>query len=204
MSSRGAELPELVVSDASAWREWLSSHHGDPRGVRLVLAKKGATVPTRMTHGQALVEALAHGWIDGQADRRDDTTWIVRFTPRQKRSPWSKRNTAIVERLLDEGLMHPAGIAEVDRAKADGRWQAAYPGSATIEVPADLAAALSADPAARAMFANLTAANRFAVLYRIQDPKRPETRTRRIETFVAMLARGETVYPQRKAVAASI
>ena len=204
MNSRAAELPELVVSDVGAWRDWLGTHHGDPRGVRLVLAKKGTTMPTRMTHGEALVEALAHGWIDGQAERRDDAIWIVRFTPRQKRSRWSKRNTVIVERLLDEGLMHPAGMAEVERAKADGRWQAAYPGSATIEVPADLAAALGADPAAGAMFANLTAANRYAVLYRIQDAKRPETRARRIETFVAMLARGETVYPQRTAPPASI
>jgi uncharacterized protein YdeI (YjbR/CyaY-like superfamily) len=196
MSSRAGELPELVVSDASAWREWLSRHHGDPRGVRLVLAKKGAMTPTSLTHAEALVEALAHGWIDGQADRRDDATWTVRFTPRQKRSRWSKRNTVTVERLLGEGKMHPAGIAEVERAKADGRWEAAYEGSANIEVPDDLAAALDSDPAAKAMFATLTAANRYAILYRIEGAKRTETRMRRIETLVAMLARGETLYPQ--------
>ena len=125
MKSRAEPLPELIVSDARAWREWLGRHHGDPRGVRLVLAKKGATTPTSLTHGEALLEALAHGWIDAQADRRDDVTWIVRFTPRRKHSPWSKRNTLIVERLLKEGRMHPAGIAEVERANRDGRWQAA-------------------------------------------------------------------------------
>jgi uncharacterized protein YdeI (YjbR/CyaY-like superfamily) len=122
----------------------------------------------------------------------------VRFTPRRRRSPWSKRNTVIAERLMDEGRMHPAGIAEIERAKSDGRWQAAYLGSAAIEVPDDLAAALDAEPAAKAMFAVLSAPNRYAVLYRIHDAKRPETRVRRIEHFVAQLARGETVYAQRK------
>ena len=146
-------------------------------------------------------EALAHGWIDGQGNRRDDQTFLVRFTPRRKRSVWSKRNTEIVERLAKEGRMHPMGIAEVERAKSDGRWEAAYQGSATIQVPDDLQAALDAEPAAKAMFAILTASNRYAVLYRIQEAKAPETRARRIERFVAMLARGETIYPQRKTLA---
>lgn len=122
----------------------------------------------------------------------------MRFTPRRKRSPWSKRNTVIADRLMDEERVHAAGIAEIERAKSDGRWQAAYHGSATIEVPDDLAAALNAEPAAKAMFAILSAPNRYAVLYRIQETKRPETRVRRIERFVAMLARGDTVYAQRK------
>jgi uncharacterized protein YdeI (YjbR/CyaY-like superfamily) len=198
VTKQAEELPELIVSDASAWRNWLVEHHPESRGVRLVLSKKGAITPTRLTYAQAVEEALSHGWIDGQGQSRDDATYLVRFTPRRRRSPWSKRNTVIAERLMDEGRMHTAGIAEVERAKSDGRWQAAYLGSAAIEVPDDLAAALDAEPAAKAMFAVLSAPNRYAVLYRIHDAKRPETRVRRIEHFVAQLARGETVYGQRK------
>jgi uncharacterized protein YdeI (YjbR/CyaY-like superfamily) len=146
---------------------------------------------------------LSHGWIDGQAQRRDDATYSQRFTPRRKRSPWSKRNTLIAERLIAEGRMRAGGIAEIERAKSDGRWQAAYQGSPSISVPEDLTAALNGEPAAKAMFALLSARNRYAVLYRIQDAKRPETRARRIEQFVAMLARGETVYPQRNLLSGS-
>ena len=115
------ESPELIVHDAAAWREWLRENHADPAGVWLVLAKKGTEKPTSLTYDQALEEALCHGWIDGQARRRDDTTYRQRFTPRRKRSTWSKRNTGIAERLRAEGRMHPAGHAEVERAKADGR-----------------------------------------------------------------------------------
>ena len=161
------------------------------------MSKRGTTTPTRLTYDQALEEALSHGWIDGLTQRRDDATYRMRFTPRRSRSAWSKRNTVIAERLISEGRMHAAGKAEIERAKADGRWQAAYHGSAAIEVPDDLAAALDAEPSAKAMFSKLSAQNRYAVLYRIQDAKRPETRARRIEQFVAMLARGETVYAQR-------
>jgi uncharacterized protein YdeI (YjbR/CyaY-like superfamily) len=192
------ELRELLVNDAAAWRDWLGEHHADPTGVRLVLAKKGAVEPTSLTYHQALEEALCHGWIDGQVGRRDEHTYRQRFTRRRSRSAWSKRNTAIAERLLAEGRMHPAGVAEVERAKADGRWEAAYAGSADIEVPPDLAAALAANPRARAMFAILTSQNRYAVLYRIAGAKRPDTRARRLGQFVDMLARGETVYPQKR------
>ena len=197
MTARAEALPELLLGDASAWRHWLDQHHAASPGVRLVLSKKGATTPTRLTYAQALEEALSYGWIDGQGNQRDDATYLVRFTPRTKRSAWSKRNTGIAERLISEERMHPAGLAEIERAKSDGRWDAAYAGSKEIEVPEDLAAALAADPAAKAKFATLSALNRYAVLYRIHAAKRPETRARRIETFVAMLARGETVYPQR-------
>jgi uncharacterized protein YdeI (YjbR/CyaY-like superfamily) len=193
MTAPAEALPELTVPDASEWRKWLGKHHADPLGVRLVLSKGGATEPTSLTYQLALQEALAYGWIDGQGNRRDDATYLVRFTPRRKRSPWSKRNTVIVQRLIAEGRMHEAGLAEIERAKEDGRWDAAYSGSKDIEVPQDLIAALDADPAAKAMFATLSATNRYAVLYRIHEAKRPETRTRRIEQFVAMLARGETV-----------
>lgn len=199
VTRRAEELPELILSDSPAWRRWLGEHHAKSRGVRLVLARKGTTTPTQLTYGEALEEALSHGWIDGQGQRRDDATYSVRFTPRRSRSAWSKRNTVIAERLILEGRMHTAGLAEVERARSDGRWQAAYHGPASIEVPDDLAAALDAEPAARAAFASLSAQNRYAVLYRIQDAKRPETRARRIERFVAMLARGETIYAQRHA-----
>jgi uncharacterized protein YdeI (YjbR/CyaY-like superfamily) len=195
---RSEDLDELIVSDASAWRKWLGRHHGKSRGIWLVLSKRGMVTPTRLTYDQALEEALSHGWIDGQALRRDDTSYRQRFTPRRARSAWSKRNTVIADRLTAEGRMHAAGTAEIERAKSDGRWQAAYHGPGTIKVPDDLAAALSAEPAAKAMFQTLSAQNRYAVLYRIQGAKRPETRARRIKRFVEMLARGETVYPQRK------
>jgi len=192
------ELPELIVRDAAAWREWLANHHANPTGVWLVLAKKATEKPTSLTYDQALEEALCHGWIDGQAGRRDEATYRQRFTPRRRRSAWSKRNTGIAERLIAEDRMHPAGHAEVERAKADGRWEAAYAGPASMEVPADLAEALAAEPKAQAMFEALNSQNRYAVLYRITTAKRSDTRARRIEQFVAMLARGETVYPQKR------
>jgi uncharacterized protein YdeI (YjbR/CyaY-like superfamily) len=194
------ELPELIVRDAAAWRTWLARHHADPAGVWLVLAKKGTEEPTSLTYDQALEEALCHGWIDGQAGRRDEATYRQRFTPRRRRSAWSKRNTGIAERLIAEDRMRPAGHAEVERAKADGRWEAAYAGPASMEVPADLAEALAAEPKAQAMFEGLNSQNRYAILYRIATAKRAETRARKIEQFVAMLARGETVYPQRRSL----
>jgi uncharacterized protein YdeI (YjbR/CyaY-like superfamily) len=192
------ELPELVVPDAAAWRTWLAGHHADPVGVWLVLAKKGTEKPTSLTYDQALEEALCHGWIDGQAGRRDDATYRQRFTPRRRRSAWSKRNTGIAERLIAEDRMRPAGHAEVQRAKADGRWEAAYAGPASMEVPPDLAEALAAEPKAQAMFEGLNSQNRYAILYRIATAKRAETRARKIEQFVAMLSRGETVHPQKR------
>jgi uncharacterized protein YdeI (YjbR/CyaY-like superfamily) len=194
-------LSELLVADTDAWRAWLRAHHGDDVGVELVLAKKGTTEPTSLTYDQALDEALCHGWIDGQVRRRDERTYRQRFTPRRARSQWSERNVGIVERLLAEGRMQPAGLAAVERAKADGRWEAAYPGQKTIEMPDDLAEALAADPRASANFELLSSQNRYAVLYRIHSAKRSDTRARRIESFVAMLARGETPHPQKRALA---
>jgi uncharacterized protein YdeI (YjbR/CyaY-like superfamily) len=184
-------MDTLTLPDAPAWRAWLERHHGESDGVWLVTAKKGVAGVSR---DEALEEALCHGWIDGQARTRDDATYLQRYTPRRARSAWSQRNTKIVERLTAEGRMHPAGLAEVERAKADGRWEAAYAGSATIEVPDDLVEALEAEPEAQAMFEKLNRQNRYAVLYRIQEAKRPETRARRIEKYVAMLARGETIH----------
>jgi uncharacterized protein YdeI (YjbR/CyaY-like superfamily) len=192
------ELPELIVIDAAAWRRWLGTHHDDPTGVWLVLAKKETTVPTSLTYDEALDEALCHGWIDGQTGRRDESTYRQRFTPRRSRSAWSARNVGIIDRLRAERRMHAAGESEVERAKADGRWDAAYAGSATIEMPADLAAALQAQPKAQAMFDVLTSQNRYAILYRTDSAKQATTRARRIDQFVAMLARGETIYPQKR------
>ncbi|MGB6056641.1 MAG: YdeI/OmpD-associated family protein [Microthrixaceae bacterium] len=188
----------LIVPDAAGWRKWLAAHHSSAEEVTLVLAKKGVTEPTNLGWDTALEEALCFGWIDGRRNARDDTTYLQRFTPRRARSMWSARNVGITDRLIAEGRMEPAGLAQIDRAKADGRWDAAYAGPATIEVPDDLAAALKADAEAAAMFATLTSQNRFAVLHRIGQAKKAETRARRIEQFVTMLARGETIYPQKR------
>jgi uncharacterized protein YdeI (YjbR/CyaY-like superfamily) len=191
-----SELVELVVVDAAAWRTWLDRHHLERPGVWLVLAKKGTIEPTALTYEHALLEALCFGWIDGQVRRRDEGTYRQRFTPRRPRSVWSKRNVELAERLLAEDRMQPAGLAAIERARANGAWQRAYAGPATSEVPDDLAAALVASPEAAAMFERLTSQNRYAILYRLATAKRAETRARRLDQYVAMLARGETLYPQ--------
>ena len=189
---------EVIVADEGAWHTWLSEHHQANDGIWLVLAKKNVTTPTSLTYDQALEEALCHGWIDGQRKGRDDRTFVQRFTPRRVRSLWSKRNVGIVARMESEGRMVAAGRKQVDRAKADGRWETAYGGSSELEVPTDLAEALAAVPRAQAMFDILTSANRFAVVYRVTSPKRAETRARRIAQTVEQLARGETIYPQKR------
>ena len=186
------------MPDVEAWSAWLADHHGDTPAVWLVLAKKGASGPTSLTYQEALEEALCHGWIDGRAGRRDAETYRQRFTPRRSRSAWSRRNVEIAERLLAEGRMRPSGTAEMDRARADGRWEAAYAGSAAVEIPPELDRAFAARPEARSRFDRLSSQNRYAILYRLKTAKRADTRTRRLEQFVAMLARGETIYPQRK------
>lgn len=186
----------LTVADVTAWRSWLDAHEDESDGVWLTLAKKGVTSPTSLTYAEALDEALCSGWIDGQSKSVDDATYQRRFTPRRARSMWSKRNVEHIARLVAEGRMRPRGAAEVERAKADGRWDAAYAGSSTIEIPDDLTAALAADDAARATFGTLNAQNRYAVLHRIATARTPETRQRRLERLVAMLSRGETPHPQ--------
>ncbi len=187
--------PTLIVADAKAWSRWLADHH-QSKGVWLVLAKKGTTDPTSLTYDEALEEALCHGWIDGQLGRGDAATFRRKFGPRNRGSSWSKRNVALADRLIGEGRMCPAGVAAIERAKADGAWNAAYAGQASIEVPGDLHAALVADPSAEQMFNRLSRANRYAVLYRVNTAKRSDTRQRRVEQLVAMLARGETIHPQ--------
>ncbi|RZT14608.1 uncharacterized protein YdeI (YjbR/CyaY-like superfamily) [Kribbella sp. VKM Ac-2569] len=189
---------ELIVVDAAAWLTWLHEHHEDSDGVWLVLAKKNVTTPTSLTYDEALEEALCHGWIDGQRRGRDEQTFVQRYTPRRARSLWSKRNVGLTARLEQEGRMRPAGRAEVERAKADGRWDNAYGGAGALEIPDDLAAALAAEPKAQAMFEILTSANRFAVVHRVINARRAETRAKRVALYVEQLARGETIYPQKR------
>jgi uncharacterized protein YdeI (YjbR/CyaY-like superfamily) len=189
---------ELVVADAASWRGWLEEHHGTATGAWLVLAKKGTVEPTTLTYDQALEEALTQGWIDATKRARDGSTYLQRFTPRRPRSIWSKRNVGLVARLTREDRMCAAGLVEVARAKSDGRWVAAYAGPASIEVPAELTRALAGAPAAAALFELLTSQNRYAILHRVVTAKRDDTRLRRIEHYVGMLARGETPYPQQR------
>ena len=190
------DLEQLVVPDAEALRAWLLDNHETSPGVWLALTRKGGPV-TSLTWQQAVDEALCVGWIDGQGRARDSETSSIRFTPRRPRSPWSQRNVANVARLEAEGRMLPAGWRAVEAAKADGRWEIAYAAQSEAEVPADLAAAVAADPAAQAMFDVLTKANRFALIYRLGAVKRPATRERKIAEFVEMLARQETPHPQK-------
>lgn len=188
----------LVVADVAAWRGWLDEHEDSSDGVWVMLAKKGVTEPTSLTYAQALDEALCSGWIDGQVKSIDQDTYRQRYTPRRQRSLWSARNVDHIARLTGQGRMRTRGLAEVDRAKADGRWANAYKGPASIEMPDDLRLALDASVAAAAMFAILTGQNRYAVLHRVTTATTPATRKRRIETLVAMLERGETPYPQKR------
>jgi len=189
------ELEELLVSGAEALRTWLLAHHTTSSGVWLALTKKGGT-RTTLTWQQAVDEALCVGWIDGQARKGDDETSFIRFTPRGPRSVWSERNVGHITRLEAEGRMLPGGRAAVEAAKANGRWHAAYAPQSEAEMPADLVAAIAANPAAQAMFDVLTKTNRYALIYRLGAVKRAETRERKIAEYVATLARHETLHPQ--------
>ncbi len=188
------ELPTLRFASKGAWRRWLAVNHSSSSGIWMELQKVRAGSKA-FNYADAIEVALCYGWIDGQKAAASDTTWLQRFTPRRPRSRWSRINRDKAEALIAAGLMASSGLAEVERAKEDGRWEAAYHGQARASVPEDLAAALAANPAAAAFFGALDSRNRYAILYRVQDAKRPETRTRRIEAFVEMLARRETIYP---------
>ncbi len=192
----GSDLPELLVKNSEAWHAWLNNHHADHDGVWLVLHKKGGRT-TDLTYPEALDEALCVGWIDGQIDRRDDDSYRRRFTPRRPSSLWSQRNVEHVARLARAGRMQPAGFAAVDAAKAQGQWQAAYPGQADTQIPTDLVQALAASPAAAATFAQLDAANRYSIVYRLNAAKSPNTRDRKLANYIEMLARGESIHPRR-------
>lgn len=190
-----SDLAELLVVDVEAWRAWLNVHHGDHPGVWLVLHKKGGQTTT-LTYAQALDEALCFGWIDGQIARRDDHSYRQRFTRRRPDSLWSARNVEHVARLSESGRMRPAGIAAVDAAQARGRWQTAYRGQADLQIPPDLAQALATNHAAAVTFDQLDAANRYAVVFRLNAVKRAATRERKLAEYVDMLARGESLHPR--------
>ncbi|KAI1465582.1 bacteriocin-protection, YdeI or OmpD-associated-domain-containing protein [Daldinia caldariorum] len=198
------QLPVLTIADAAAWSSWLFRNGGTSKGVWLTLAKKGATTPTSLTYAQALDEALCHGWIDGQTRKGDGESavpsYAQRFTPRAPRSCWSKRNVEHVARLEREGRMTEAGRRAVEAAKADGRWEAAYAGQATAELPEEFLVAVAAVPAAQATFDTLSRQNRFLMYYRLKSLKTQAGREKRIAAFVDMLAHGEVPYTQRASV----
>ena len=187
------DLPVIAFASKDEFATWLAEHHESASGLWLRIAKKGTGIDT-VTHAEALELALCHGWIDGQRQKHDDTWFLQRFTPRKARSRWSRINRDRATELIEAGRMTPAGLREVERAKADGRWDAAYEGQRSAGVPEDLRAALDANERAREFFATLDSQNRYAILYRLQDAKRPETRARRLEKFVAMLSRGEKLH----------
>ncbi len=187
------DLPIVSFASREAWAAWLAGENATSSGVWLKIAKKSSNLPT-VSYPEALEVALCYGWIDGQKGKLDDDHWLQRFTPRKPRSNWSKVNCAKAMALLEQGQMRPAGLREIERARADGRWAAAYEPQSTATVPEDLERALAGNDGARAFFATLSGANRYAILYRIQEAKKPETRARRIEKFVAMLSRGETIH----------
>ena len=193
MPDQVPDLPVEEFASAKAWERWLARHHATAPGLWLMIAKKGSGVVT-VDITDAIEVALCYGWVDGLRHGHDATYYRQRFTPRKPRSKWSQINRDRVEALIAAGRMRPAGQAQVDAAKADGRWDAAYAGSRTIEVPDDLTKALRRNAKARRAFAELDSANRYAILFRIHDAKRPETRERRIEQFVTMLEEGRTIH----------
>jgi len=193
VSEQVPDLPVEEFASAKEWERWLARNHAKSPGVWLKIAKKGSGVET-VSHADALEVALCQGWIDGLRHKHDDVYFRQRFTPRTPRSKWSRINRDKVEALAAAGRMRPAGQREIDAAKADGRWAAAYAGQRTIEVPDDLVRALRRSAKARRKFESLDSRNRYAILYRIHDAKRPETRARRIEQFVTMLAEGRTIH----------
>ena len=187
-------LPEMLFADTAAWTKFLEREHGKSAGVWMRIAKQGAA-ESSVQYPEALNVALCFGWIDGQKKGIDEHYWIQKFTPRAARSIWSKINREKVEALIAAGQMREAGLREIERAKADGRWDAAYDSASKAEIPPDLQAALDASPAAKAFYATLNATNRYAILFRTQTAKKAETRAKRIAQFVEMLERGEKIHP---------
>lgn len=187
--------PTLTFSDVAEWDAWLAKHHDRSGAVLLRIPKRTGS---DLTYARALDTALSWGWIDSQKRALDASAWLQRFSPRTAKSPWSKINRARAEALIASGAMKQPGLDEVERARADGRWARAYEGSRTAEVPADLATALARNRRARAFFDALDRANRYAILWRVQNAKKPETRARRIEQFVALCAAGKTLHPTRE------
>jgi uncharacterized protein YdeI (YjbR/CyaY-like superfamily) len=188
------ELPVIAFESRDAWRAWLAEQHATSNGLWLKIAKKGSGIET-VSYAEALEVALCYGWIDSQKGGFDDDYFLQRFTPRKPKGKWSKINRAKATELIERGEMKPAGLSEIERAKADGRWDAAYEGQRTATVPEDLRRELERNEAAREFFATLDSANRYAILYRVKDAKKPETRARRIEQYVAMLGERKKIHP---------
>lgn len=187
------DLPIHLFATAADFEAWLEENHAQPDGIWLKITKKGAGEPS-VSYAEALDLALCFGWIDSQKRGFDKEHFLQRFTPRRPRGRWSMINRKKAEGLIAAGAMRPTGLAEVDAAKANGRWEAAYEGQRTAQVPDDLQRELDASPAAREFFAGLDSANRYAIVYRLNDAKKPETRERRLRKFVAMLERGEKIH----------
>ena len=188
------DYPLKEFPTARSFELWLSREHATADGIRIKIAKKASGIPS-VNYAEALEIALCFGWIDGQSKSIDEQWYWQRFTPRRTRSIWSKRNRDIVARLVGDGRMRPAGQAEIDRAKADGRWEAAYDSPANAAVPPDLAAALNKSPQAKKFFGSLDSRNRYAILHRLMTAKKPETRAKRLALFVEMLTEGRKLYP---------
>lgn len=187
------ELPILLFVTPEEWEAWLKKNHIETDGVWLKFAKKDTGVVS-INHAEALPVALCYGWIDGQANKLDDTYWLQKFTPRRPRSIWSKRNCEIVTQLIKDGRMQPAGLAQIEAAKADGRWDAAYDSAKNMVVPEDFLKELAKDPKALAFFESLNRSNKYAITWRLQTAKKPETRARRMEVLLAMLKKGEKIH----------
>jgi uncharacterized protein YdeI (YjbR/CyaY-like superfamily) len=190
---KAADLPVMLFESQRDWAAWLGKHHAASPGLWLRIAKKGSGLAS-VTYDEAVETALCHGWIDGQKGRYDEVSWLQKFTPRGRKSLWSRINREKAERLIEAGKMRPAGLAEVERAREDGRWDQAYDSARGSAIPEDLTAALDRNPKAKAFFAVLDGANRYAILFRLQTAKKAETRARRLAQFVEMLARGEKIH----------
>lgn len=190
------DLPIIAFKSQQAWDAWLASQPAHSKGLWLKLAKKSSGIVS-VSKQEAVDTALCHGWIDGQLDSFDGSHWLIRFTPRQSTSKWSEKNRVRALQLVELKRMRPAGLSEIERAKKDGRWNAAYAPQSTAQVPDDLRAALATNKEAKSFFETLDRTNRYAILYRIHDAKKPETRMARIEKYVTMLTEGRTIYPQK-------
>lgn len=189
-----SDLPVMLFASAAEFSAWLAEQPSSSKGIWLKLAKKGSGIAS-VSQPEAVECALCHGWIDGQGDKFDENHWLIRFTPRKSRSKWSEKNRAKALELIEQGRMKAGGLAEVERAKADGRWDAAYAPQSTATVPDDLQRVLDANPAAQELFNRLDGTNRYAILHRVHTAVQAKTRASRIEKYVAMLAKGETIYP---------
>jgi uncharacterized protein YdeI (YjbR/CyaY-like superfamily) len=193
--SPAPELPIIPFASSNDWATWIDQHHATSAGLWLKLTKKGSGLPS-VTYEEALEVALCYGWIDGQKKGFDDQAWLQKFTPRSTKSIWSKINREKAQRLIENGKMQPAGLKEVERAQQDGRWEAAYDSQRNITIPDDFQAELDQNPAAKDFFATLNSANRYAILFRLQTAKKPETRANHIQRFIEMLEKHEKFHPQ--------